>query len=121
MAKAKVFISGMDALGVEIAKNVALAGVKKLTVHDIKVAKPLDLTNYYLTATNVSNGDNRAVASALKLNELNRYTSRFCSEKFTIVLTRHHQYIYELLFHSPSQKTELFPANRTKFAQIHTC
>lgn len=72
MAKAKVFISGMDALGVEIAKNVALAGVKKLTVHDTKAATLLDLTNYYLTEANVTNSDNRAVASATKLHELNR-------------------------------------------------
>lgn len=71
MAKAKVFISGMDALGVEIAKNVALAGVKQLTVHDTQVTRVLDLTNYYLTEANV-NKDNRAVACAAKLNELNR-------------------------------------------------
>jgi ubiquitin-activating enzyme E1 len=72
MAKAKVFISGMDALGVEIAKNVALAGVKQLTVHDTQPARLLDLSNYYLTEDNVKSGENRAVASAKKLNELNR-------------------------------------------------
>lgn len=34
MAKANVLISGMGGLGAEIAKNVVLAGVKAITVHD---------------------------------------------------------------------------------------
>jgi ubiquitin-activating enzyme E1 len=29
-----VFISGMNAVGIEIAKNIALSGVKRLTLHD---------------------------------------------------------------------------------------
>jgi len=33
-SKATVFISGLDNLGVEIAKNIVLAGVKKITLHD---------------------------------------------------------------------------------------
>jgi len=33
-AEASVFIGGMDALGIEIAKNVVLAGVKRLTLYD---------------------------------------------------------------------------------------
>lgn len=38
MASASVFLSGLDGLGVETAKSVALAGVKRLTLHDTKAA-----------------------------------------------------------------------------------
>lgn len=33
-AEASVFIAGLDAFGVEIAKNVVLSGVKRLTLCD---------------------------------------------------------------------------------------
>jgi hypothetical protein len=33
-ASSTVFISGMSALGAEIAKNVVLSGVKQMTIHD---------------------------------------------------------------------------------------
>jgi tRNA A37 threonylcarbamoyladenosine dehydratase len=38
MATSSVFLSGLDGLGIEAAKSVALAGVKKLTLHDTKNA-----------------------------------------------------------------------------------
>jgi len=34
MGAANVLISGMKGLGIEIAKNVVLAGVKSVTIHD---------------------------------------------------------------------------------------
>lgn len=34
MQKANVLISGMGGLGIEIAKNVILGGVKSVTLHD---------------------------------------------------------------------------------------
>jgi ubiquitin-activating enzyme E1 len=34
MAKSTVLIVGLDGLGVEIAKNIVLAGVKSVTLHD---------------------------------------------------------------------------------------
>jgi molybdopterin/thiamine biosynthesis adenylyltransferase len=37
-ANASVFLSGIGALGVEIAKNVVLSGVKRFTIHDDKIA-----------------------------------------------------------------------------------
>ena len=50
MRKTKVLISGMRGLGVEIAKNVILAGVKAVTVHDVAAASLSDLSSqYYLT------------------------------------------------------------------------
>ena len=40
----------MGGLGVEIAKNVILAGVKAVTVHDVNSATMSDLSaQYYLT------------------------------------------------------------------------
>lgn len=34
MGSSNILISGMKGLGVEIAKNVVLAGVKSVTIHD---------------------------------------------------------------------------------------
>jgi hypothetical protein len=38
-ASSTVFISGMSALGAEIAKNVVLSGVKQMTIHDTTPAQ----------------------------------------------------------------------------------
>lgn len=70
MAASSVFISGANGLGVEIAKNVILAGVRAVTVHDKKVTKISDLgAQFYLTEEDV--GKNRAEACKEKLQELN--------------------------------------------------
>lgn len=72
MGKANVFISGMGGVGIEIAKNVALAGVRKLTIHDTQNTTYLDLsTQYYLSEDDI--GKNRATVSFPKLSELNPY------------------------------------------------
>ena len=47
MAKSNVLISGMGGLGVEIAKNVVLAGVKSVTIHDDKKAAIQDLASQF--------------------------------------------------------------------------
>ena len=49
MQASNILISGMGGLGVEIAKNIILGGVKSVTVHDEKNATIEDL------ATQVSN------------------------------------------------------------------
>ena len=36
MGAATVLISGMNGLGIEVAKNVVLGGVKAVTLHDTK-------------------------------------------------------------------------------------
>jgi len=72
MANSDVLISGMNGLGVEIAKNVILSGVKSVTVHDNQVCQLSDLSSqFYLTAQDV--GLNRAEATVEKLRELNNY------------------------------------------------
>lgn len=76
MAASKVFLSGLNGVGVETAKNIALAGVKALTVHDSKAATFTDLgTQFFLTEEDVLMKRNRAEASAPRLRELNPYTT----------------------------------------------
>lgn len=72
MASSSVLISGIGGLGVEIAKNVILAGVKSVTLHDQKVCSLADLSSqFYLTEQTL--GKNRAEASCDHLSELNQY------------------------------------------------
>lgn len=72
MGAANVLIIGLNGLGVEIAKNVILAGVKSVTLHDDAPASYLDLASqFYLTEADI--GKPRGPASAKKLAELNPY------------------------------------------------
>lgn len=72
MASSSVLVSGIGGLGVEIAKNVILAGVKNVTLHDQKKCTLADLSSqFYLTEATV--GQNRAEASCGHLSELNQY------------------------------------------------
>lgn len=96
MAKSNVLICGLGGLGVEIAKNVILSGVKSVTVNDCEKAKMTDLgSQFYLEESDV--GKNRAEASVKKLAELNPYVAvkasaeedimKIAKEYNTIVLT----------------------------------
>lgn len=70
MATAKVLICGAGALGVEVAKNVVLAGVHSVTLRDLQQVALSDLAGqFYLTETDL--GANRAEASVQRLQELN--------------------------------------------------
>jgi len=74
MAKSAVLISGMKGLGVEIAKNIILGGVKSVTLHDECNAEMADLSSqFYLSEDDI--GKNRAVVSLNKLAELNSYVA----------------------------------------------
>lgn len=65
-----VLISGLQGLGAEIAKNLILAGVKSVTLHDEENVELWDLSsNFIFTEEDV--GKNRALASVQKLQELN--------------------------------------------------
>jgi ubiquitin-activating enzyme E1 len=65
-----VLVSGMQGLGAEIAKNLILAGVKSVTLHDERLVELWDLSgNFIFTENDV--GKNRAVASVQKMQELN--------------------------------------------------
>lgn len=72
MAASDVLISGIGGLGVEIAKNVILAGVKSVTLHDQQNSSLKDLSSqFYLSESTI--GQNRAEASCAHLSELNQY------------------------------------------------
>lgn len=72
MATSDVLISGLGGLGVEIAKNVILGGVKSVTLHDETDCEPSDLgTQFYLTEADIDK--NRAAACCQRLSELNNY------------------------------------------------
>lgn len=72
LAGAHILISGMKGLGVEVAKNVILAGVKAVTVHDTEKVEKTDLAaQFYLTDDDI--GKNRAEACLARLQELNTH------------------------------------------------
>uniref|UniRef100_A0A4X2KW42 Ubiquitin-like modifier-activating enzyme 6 n=2 Tax=Vombatus ursinus TaxID=29139 RepID=A0A4X2KW42_VOMUR len=74
MARSHVFLSGMGGLGVEIAKNIVLAGIKALTIHDAKQCQAWDLgTNFFICEDDVVNRRNRAEAIIHHIAELNPY------------------------------------------------
>ncbi|KYQ91301.1 ubiquitin activating enzyme E1 [Tieghemostelium lacteum] len=72
LSKSDIFLSGLGGIGVEISKNLILAGIKSITLHDDQVTSVLDLsTQFYLQESDI--GQNRATVSYPKLSELNPY------------------------------------------------
>lgn len=65
-----ILVSGMRGLGAEIAKNLILAGVKSVTLHDEGTVELWDLSSNFVFSEN-DIGKNRALASVQKLQELN--------------------------------------------------
>jgi ubiquitin-activating enzyme E1 len=73
MGSSHVLVSGLRGLGVEIAKNIALAGVKSLTLFDPKPAAIQDLSSqFFLHPEDV--GKARASVTVPRVAELNPYT-----------------------------------------------
>lgn len=73
MSASNVLIVGLKGLGVEIAKNIALAGVKSLTLYDPAPAAIADLSSqFFLHPEDV--GKPRAAVTAPRVAELNAYT-----------------------------------------------
>ncbi|KJE96221.1 ubiquitin-like modifier-activating enzyme 1 [Capsaspora owczarzaki ATCC 30864] len=72
MSVSNVLISGLKGLGVEIAKNVVLAGVKSVTLHDPEAVEVADLSSqFFLRPEDV--GQNRAAVTLPRISELNSY------------------------------------------------
>ncbi|KAM9361812.1 ubiquitin-like modifier-activating enzyme 1 [Symphorus nematophorus] len=70
MGTANVLIAGMRGLGVEIAKNVILSGVKSVTVQDEGQTTWTDLSSqFFLKESHL--GQNRATCSLQQLSDLN--------------------------------------------------
>ncbi|TGZ82206.1 putative poly(A) RNA transport protein [Ascodesmis nigricans] len=73
MSQSDVLIVGLKGLGVEIAKNICLAGVKSITLYDPAPVEIADLsTQFFLRADDV--GQRRDEVTAPRLAELNNYT-----------------------------------------------
>ncbi|XP_055504306.1 ubiquitin-like modifier-activating enzyme 1 [Leucoraja erinacea] len=84
MKKTNVLISGMRGLGVEIAKNIILGGVKSVTIHDEGTTEWSDLSSqFYLSEKDI--GKNRADASKRHLIGLNSYVP---VSTYTEILTK---------------------------------
>ncbi|KAG4994850.1 hypothetical protein JHK84_031817 [Glycine max] len=81
-----VLVSGMQGLGVEIAKNLILAGVKSVTLHDEGTVELWDLSSNFVFSEN-DVGKNRAAASVSKLQELN---NAVVVQSLTTQLTKEH-------------------------------
>lgn len=72
MAGARVLIMGVGGLGIEIAKNIVLAGVKSVTLLDKTLTSYNDLASqFYLTEADI--GQPRDLCSIEKLSNLNQY------------------------------------------------
>ena len=73
MGASNVLIVGLKGLGVEIAKNIALAGVKSLTLYDPTPVAIADLSSqFFLHSEDV--GKPRDAVTAPRVAELNAYT-----------------------------------------------
>jgi len=73
MGSSNILIVGLRGLGVEIAKNIALAGVKSLSLYDRKPAALPDLSSqFFLHPDDV--GKPRAAVTVPRVAELNPYT-----------------------------------------------
>uniref|UniRef100_A0A8C9MQP3 E1 ubiquitin-activating enzyme n=1 Tax=Serinus canaria TaxID=9135 RepID=A0A8C9MQP3_SERCA len=74
MQTSNVLVSGLRGLGVEVAKNLVLGGVKSVTLHDPHPAAWADLASqFYLREEDV--GRSRAEATLPRLAELNSYVA----------------------------------------------
>ena len=70
----RVLIIGMRGLGIELAKNVILSGVKEVKIYDKDICKINDLgSNYFISEKNI--GDIRDKSCLQKLKELNSYVN----------------------------------------------
>ncbi|CAF0935485.1 unnamed protein product [Rotaria sordida] len=80
LRKHHVLIIHAGGLGIEIAKNIVLAGVQSVTLQDTINTSILDLaTQYYLCEKDI--GKNRAECSLEKLRALNDYVKVYVSKK----------------------------------------
>ncbi|XP_063956130.1 ubiquitin-like modifier-activating enzyme 6 isoform X1 [Lytechinus pictus] len=76
MAHSNVFLSGLGGIGIEIAKNIVLAGIKSLTINDNKSCSLKDLgTQFFLREQDAKSNKTRAEACYSRIAELNPYVS----------------------------------------------
>ena len=70
----RILIVGMRGLGIEIAKNIVLFGIKELKIYDENIVLINDLgSNFFLSEKNV--GKPRDISCLSKIRELNSYVN----------------------------------------------
>lgn len=79
LRKASVLISGIGSVGVEVAKNLILGGIRRVTIHDTRDAKWLDLSaqvRLYIydihTVLRIRANANGSLSSYLKIEEIRK-------------------------------------------------
>ena len=83
LMKLNVLLVGVRGLGIETAKNLALAGPKSITLYDPTIVTINDLTsNFFLSADDVGK-KSRAEGSVAQLKELNSYCDVTVTPTFT--------------------------------------
>ena len=65
-----VFLSGLRGLGVEVAKNLILSGIRKLTIHDNSIVEARDMSSNYCIEDSDVEQKTRAEACMNKLRRL---------------------------------------------------
>lgn len=79
MSQSNVLIIGLGGLGVEIAKNIVLAGVKSVTLHDHSTVTLQDLSSqFFLHEADI--GKRVDLVTCPRLQELNTYVPVACHE-----------------------------------------
>ncbi len=74
LAKMNVLLVGLGGLGIEVAKNLVLAGPRSVTLFDSETATWNDLSSqFFLEEEDVLNRRSRAASSLAKVAELNPY------------------------------------------------
>jgi ubiquitin-activating enzyme E1 len=75
MANSSILIIGLDGLGVEVAKNIILGGVRRVSLYDPRQPTNWDLASHYYIRENEISLKNQTLAqlSRLRLAELNSY------------------------------------------------
>jgi len=119
MSTSNILVVGLRGLGAEIAKNIALAGVKSLTLFDPTPAKLSDLSSqFFLHPQDV--GKPRQEVTAPRVSELNPYTpvGIHMSPDLTSDLTKLNQYQVVILTGVPL-KQQLAVADHCHNNGIH--
>lgn len=76
LSKMNIFIYGMRGVGVEVTKNIILAGPKRVTIYDNNISKINDLTsNFFINEKDVLEEKRRDEASFPNLLKLNPYVT----------------------------------------------
>ena len=71
-ANSWIFLNGLGGAGIEIAKNIVLAGCKEISINDTAITTEIDMSdNFFIQKEDL--GKNRAEVCKKKLQQLNLY------------------------------------------------